>query len=456
MEKYDTIILGTGTAGQSAGYELVAEGFSVAIVEESDTPGGICALRGCQAKKYFYELTETVARAEHLLGRGISSPPMGNWKQILEHKNSFTETIPESTVASLRGNGITYIQGSAHFLDTNIIGIGDRRIEADHILIATGSIPRRLRFEGSEHLATSDDFLDLEELPERIVFLGGGFISLEFAHFSARLGSRPGHIHIFEAENHLLRPFDRDLVAQLIHASSAAGINTHTGVGVEAIRPNGKGFLVSLTNGESVETDLVVNGTGREPNIDRLSLESAGVEYTTGGILVNRSMQTSIPNIFAIGDCVASIQLARVADQEALIAARSISAIIHDESPPEIDYSGVPSILFTYPQLGMVGKTEQQLQQEKIRYWKSGEMNLGWPTYRRIGMNSAAYKILIGEEETILGAHVLSDNATGLINTFKEAILHNIPVAELHASHIMAPYPSRESDILYMLAPLVE
>ena len=121
-----------------------------------------------------------------------------------------------------------------------------------------------------------------------------------------------------------------------------------------------------------------------------------------------------------------------------------------------MSYEEAPAVLFTYPQLAMVGKTEDQLKSEQLRYWKSTDIKLGWPTYRRIGLRHAAYKILVDENDLIVGAHILSDNATGLINTFRMAMLNGIDIRKLRQDSIMNPYPSRESDMLYMLDPLVQ
>ena len=148
--------------------------------------------------------------------------------------------------------------------------------------------------------------------------------------------------------------------------------------------------------------------------------------------------------------------LARVADREALVAVHNILVAKEGGEQAVISYDEAPAVLFTYPQLAMVGKTEEQLRDDKTRYWKSMDNNLGWPTYRRIGLRHAAYKVLVDEHDLVLGAHILSDNATGLINTFRLAMLHGIDVRKLHRDAIMSPYPSRESDLLYMLAPLVE
>jgi len=121
-----------------------------------------------------------------------------------------------------------------------------------------------------------------------------------------------------------------------------------------------------------------------------------------------------------------------------------------------MDYTAVPAVLFTYPQLGVVGKTEATLQQEKIPYRKSYDTDLNWPTYQRIGMKHAAYKILVDENDSVLGAHFLADNTTGMVNVFKQAMINKTPISKLRDDHIMAPYPSRESDILYMLKPLID
>jgi len=447
MDRFDVIIIGTGTAGQSAAFELAAEGYSVAIVESSSTPGGVCALRGCQAKKYFYEVTETVARARHLMGKGVNEIPGTNWSKILGEKNKFTAAIPENTVNNLRGNGVALYRGEAGFVDGSTITVDSTTLYADAIIIATGALPRKLNLAGSEHTITSNEFLELNALPKRIAFIGGGFISFEFAHFAARLGGSANNIHILEVHDRPLQPFDEDMVAKLIAASADEGINIHTASSVSSILKNNSAYIVETASGETLQVDLVVNSIGRVPNIDDLNLQAAGVEFSAKGIRVDANMQSSNPHIYAIGDCAETLQLARVADMEALTAAGAIVARKEGLDLPSIDYSAAPAVLFTYPQLGMVGKTEKQLQTEDIKYWKSFEANLSWPTYRRIGMKHAAYKILVDANDHILGAHFLSDNTTGLINTFKQAMLN---------ANIMAPYPSRESDILYMLAPFIE
>lgn len=456
MEKHDVVVIGAGTGGQTAAVELAVQGYSVAVVEQSKSPGGVCALHGCQAKKYFYEVTELAAKANHLQGLGIASVPTVNWREISAAKNIFTSQVPDNTRANLRGSGVTYMEGKASFISDTELMVAEKKIEADYFVIACGAVPMQLPIDGGEHLITSNDFLALEQIPTRIVFIGGGFISFEFAHFAARLGSKPGEVHILEVMERPLGPFDQEMVAQLVAASAHDGINVQSGVSISSIEKTEEGFVVHLQSGNTIETDLVVHGAGRIPAIDHLGLDNAGVTATRRGIQVDSMMRTSAPNIFAVGDCAASIQLARVADREALIAASNILADKEGTERTTISYDAVPAVLFTYPQLAMVGKTEEQLIEDGVKFWKSSETEIGWPTYRRIGMRHAAYKILVDAENRVLGAHVLSDNATGIINTFKQAMLDGTDIEKLRDAAVMSPYPSRESDILYMLNPLLD
>ena len=457
MTETDIVIIGAGTAGQTAAYDLIAEGYRVTVLEKSSQPGGVCALHGCQAKKWYYEVTETIARSQHLQGLGLTTLPSANWSHIRQQKNLFTSKIPANTIANLRGNGINYIEGSVVFTSPETVRVNDTEIKARYFIIATGARPMSLPIRGNEHLTTSNEFLDLKELPLRIVFIGGGFISFEFAHFAARLGARPEDIHIFEVADRPLGPFDGDMVAELCKASEAVGIQIHTSSDIEGISADSCGYSIRLSSGETFDTDLVVHGAGRTPDISSLNLDQIDVSYNRRGIEVNSRMASSVATIFAVGDCADTVQLARVADREAHIAA---AAIIADEenhsAPPSIDYNAVPAVLFTYPQLGMVGATEETLIRDNIKYWKSSDKELTWPTYRRVGLKHAAYKILVDNDSKILGAHIISDNATGLINIFKQAILEGVSVPDLHRDHIMTPYPSRESDIIYMLESLLD
>jgi glutathione reductase (NADPH) len=455
MDVYDVVVVGSGTSGQTAAFKLKENGLKVAVVEKSDRPGGTCALAGCQPKKWFYEAAETIAKARHLTGKGIVSAPEGNWARVLEQKRQFTSGIPEGTIQNFQKAGIDLVAGTAVFLDDQTLSVNGEKIQAKFFVLATGARPMGLPIEGMAHVITSDDFLELPELPPSILFIGGGFISFEFAHFAARLGPANQRLVILEAADSPLGTFDAEMVELLVAASRAEGIDVRSRIGIEAIEKHANGFSVRTANSGDFEADLVVHGAGRVPDLEALGLDTAGVEYSKRGISVDQTLRTTNRRIFAVGDCAATIQLARVADQEAHVAAENILAALDLGREATMDYRAVPAVLFTYPQFAMVGQTEADLKQTQTPYRRSFDKNLGWPTYQRVGLEDAAYKILIDANDQILGAHFLSDQATGMINTIKQAMLHEAPVDELYRQTIVSPYPSRESDLSYMLKPLL-
>lgn len=456
MACYDVLVVGAGTAGQTAAHALRDGGLKVAVAEKSERPGGVCALAGCQAKKWFYETAETVARSGHLAGKGMIAEAAGDWGAVLAEKNRFTAAIPDGTVEGLYEAGIDFLEGAATFTGPDTLTVAGETVEARFVVLATGARPMDLPMEGAEHLMLSDAFLDLPRLPRRLTFVGGGFISFEFAHFAARLGARKGEIRILEAADRALAPFDAEMVDLLVAASRDEGITVDTGDGVAAVRPAGDGFVVVTQTGRKIETDGVVHGAGRVADVNGMDLEAAGIEKTRRGIVVDEQMRTSNPRVFAAGDCADTVQLARVADFEAAVAARCILAEMGRGKADRVDYALVPSVLFTCPQYAMVGATEGSLQKAGVDYRKSFGKNLRWPTYRRVGLKTAAYKILADSRGNLLGAHFISDNASGLVSTVRMAMIAGFDAAALHRHSVMGPYPSRESDLLYMLAPLVQ
>ena len=455
MDTYDVVVVGSGTAGQTAAFDLSEKGVKLAVVEASERPGGTCALAGCQPKKWFYEAAETIAKSRHLEGRGITAAPDGNWPQVLEQKRRFTARIPGGTIENLQKAGIEFVAGTATFLDDKTLTVNGKKIQAHYFVLATGAKPMQLRIKGIEHIITSDDLLELNDLPSSIIFIGGGFISFEFAHFAARLGADNQRSVILEVSERPLGPFDAEMVELLVNASEDEGIEVKSRVEIEAIEKRADGYLIRTAQGDKYKTDLVVHGAGRVPDLDALDLNAAGIEYSGRGVIVDQSLKTSNRRVFAVGDCAATLQLARVADQEAHVAADNILAELDRGRKATMDYRAVPAILFTYPQLAMVGQTEDALKQDGKAYDRSFAKNLGWPTYQRVGLKHAAYKILIDSKKQILGAHILSDHASGLINTIKQAMLNGTPVNDLYQQTIVSPYPTRESDLSYMLKPLL-
>ena len=220
MLEFDVVVVGSGTAGQTAAYDLKAAGLRVAVVESSDRPGGVCALAGCQAKKWFYEAAETVSRSLHPegqgnygCGHGFMVPGAQGKKQIHFRRSAAHRRRISMKPASNISKAV------ARFVAPDTLAVGSRQIRSHFYVLATGARPMPLEMPGKEHLVLSDAFLELESLPERILFVGGGFIAFEFAHFAARLGPANSHLVILEAGDRPLGPFDAEMVA-----SSGSGI----------------------------------------------------------------------------------------------------------------------------------------------------------------------------------------------------------------------------------------
>ena len=315
-KQYDVLVIGSGTAGLTAAYELNRNELKVGVVEHSQRPGGTCALRGCQAKKWFYEGAETVARSRHLSGIGVTSPTLASWLELRDAKNRFTKRVPEKTVNGLEKAGIEFIRGRARFADGGSIAVDQQQLSAHFIVLATGAVPMRLPMDGAENLVTNTEFMELDRLPRRIIFIGGGFISFEFAHFAVRLGPKDIQCTILEAGPRPLGPFDEEMVGLLTKASESEGVDIVCDVDISTIEKTGGSFTVTAKDGRRFESDLVVHGAGRSPDIEDLNLKTVDIENTRRGISVDRKMVTTNPHVYAIGDCAATIQLARVADAE--------------------------------------------------------------------------------------------------------------------------------------------
>jgi len=300
---YDLIVIGAGMAGVSAANKCAAQGWNVAIVDALPY-GGTCALRGCDPKKILRRGAEIIDSARLMRGKGIDDADLSiNWADLMKHKHGFTDPVPKNMEASLSSDGIDTLHGAARFTDKNALEIGGTAYEGTHFLIATGARPRPLDFPGHEHLVDSTDFLDLEVLPARILFVGGGFISFEFAHIAARAGSAPV---ILDRGPRPLKGFDPDLVELLINRGSEAGIELRRSTTVIAIEKSESAYQVSVERcgqPETMEFDLVVHGAGRTPELAGLDLDAAGVEWDEHGINVAAHLQsTTNPAVYAAGD----------------------------------------------------------------------------------------------------------------------------------------------------------
>ncbi|MBO6623145.1 dihydrolipoyl dehydrogenase family protein [Gracilimonas sediminicola] len=447
-EEFDLIVIGTGSGGSVTAGKCAKAGWKVAQID-SRPFGGTCALRGCDPKKVLVGAAELIDWNNRMSGHGIDTQSSIDWAKLMEFKRSFTEPVPELREKAMEKIGITPIHGEASFTGKDTIVVNGDTYQAKHFLIATGAKPAPLPIKGGEHLTTSTEFLELDALPETIVFVGGGFVSFEFASIAARAGST---VHIIHRGEHPLENFDEDLVDIVIKKADEIGINIHLNAEVKSVTESQTGFIVSASqNGSTtnIEGDLVVHGAGRVPNIESLDLDKAKVDSTKQGIVVNEYLQSvSNPKIYATGDVAATdgLPLTPVAGFESHIVASNLLEGNHKKA----DYPAQPVVVFTIPPLAMVGLTEKQALEQgfdtKVKFRKTDN----WYSYKRTNESHTACKTIINKENgQILGAHVLGDKSEEIINLFAMAINHNIRAVEL--KKVIYAYPSHASDIPYML-----
>ncbi len=302
-------------------------------------------------------------------------------------KRAFTEAVSESTEKGFADAGIISLHGDARFINPHEVLIGNEQVTAETIILALGTVPAPLTIPGGEYAVDSEFFLDMDELPERIVFIGGWYISFEFTCIAHTAGA---DVTILHRSQRLLKQFDKDLVTLLTGVMVEDGIKIQPEHPGEAIEKEEEGYRITA-DGEIFFADLAVNATGRIPDFTGMDLDQAAITAGKRGILVNEYMQSiSQPHVFAIGDCAASgMQLAPVADREAEIV---VGTILNGTSQT-VDYSGIPSSVFSLPPLSRVGLSELEAEAKGLNFSVNFVDQSGYPSSKRIGKKKAACKV---------------------------------------------------------------
>ncbi len=448
-KKFDLIVIGTGSAASTVASRCRSAGWEVAIID-SRPFGGTCALRGCDPKKVLVGAAEIIDWNRRMESKGIKGKGMKiDWPALMRFKKSFVASVPKWREESFAKAGIATFHGRARFLDTTAIQVGNETLAAKHVVIASGACPAKLGIAGEEHLITSDQFLELNNLPKRIVFVGGGYISFEFAHVAARAGAE---VQILHRGARPLAGFDPDLVDQLVQATRAIGVNVQLKTAVEGIEKKSGRFVVHVsTDGQrqKFHSDLVVHGAGRVPEVEDLDLEKAGVEYTKKGISVNEYLQSvSNPAVYAAGDAAASggLPLTPVASMEG----RVVAANLLERNLHKADYRAVPTVVFTVPPLASVGMQESAARAQGLSFKTNHSDTSSWYSSRRVGAKYSGYKVLVEEGNgRILGAHLLGPHAEETINLFVIVIRFGLNADDL--KQLRYSYPSHSDDISYMV-----
>jgi glutathione reductase (NADPH) len=381
-------------------------------------------------------------------GRGVTGELGISWPDLIAFKRTFTDPAPKKQEQHYAEQGIAAFHGKARFTGRDTITVGEQTIQARHVLIASGARPVSLTFPGADHVITSDQFLELDELPARIVMVGGGYIAAEFSHIAARAGAK---VTVLQRADRMLTQFDPDLVGWLMEKFAAIGIDVRTRTAVESIEHKGSGFMVHARAGThevATRADLAVHAAGRVPDLDALNLPAAGVAVEKERLVLNEFLQSiSNPIVYAAGDAAAKgPPLTPVSSHEGKVVAANLLEGNHHRP----DYRGVPSVAFTLPPLAAVGLGEAEAAAAGHKFRVNREKVPDWYTARRVAETVYGYKTLIEEDSgRILGAHLVGPHVDDVINIFALAIRHGLTAENIKQT--MFGYPNGASDIGYML-----
>jgi glutathione reductase (NADPH) len=446
-DKYNLLIIGTGTAAMVAAMRVRSAGWSVAVVDFRPF-GGTCALRGCDPKKMMIGGADAADHAWRMKGHGVGGDTHLEWPGLLAFKRSFTDPVPEKHEQRYGEKGIDTFHGRARFTGPSTLDIQGQTVEADHILIAAGAEPMRLGIPGEEHLVDNEGFLELETLPKRIVLVGGGYIAAEFSHIAARAGAK---VTILQHGERMLKHFEPDLVAWLMDKFGELGIDVRTGTEVSSVERTADGYTVKAkgADGEvSVDADLVVHAAGRAPDLAGLDLDAAGIKHEKGRLVLNEHLQSvSNPAIYAAGDAAQmGPPLTPVSSHDAKV----VAANLLEGNGHKPNYTGVPSVAFTIPPIAAVGLTEAEARKKGLKFRVKSERAESWFTARQAAEKVYGFKVLVDEEtDLVLGAHLVGPHADEVINLFALAIRQGLTAEQIKTT--MFAYPTGASDIGYML-----
>ncbi len=448
VQHYDLVVIGTGSAATVAAHRCRAAGRSVAVID-SRPFGGTCALRGCHPKKMLVSAAEVLDATMRMAGKGVRSDHIAiDWAELMRFKRAETGPAPAFFAHNFDQAGIAGFHGRARFVGPTTLAVDNARLDGAHVLIAAGAMPAPLPFPGADHLTTSEAFLELDALPSRLIFVGGGYVSFELAHVAARAGAQ---VTILHRGARPLVGFDPDLVAQLLQRTRALGIQVELDTEVCGVEQTGNSVRVLVrTEGQERQfaAEMAVHGAGRVPEIDDLDLETAGIARDKRGVTVNEYLQSvSNPAVYAAGDAAASgPPLTPTASHDGEVVAANILAGNHRKP----NYAGIASVVFTVPALASAGLTEDAARAQGLQFRVHREDTSQWFSSLRMGETTSGFKVLIEEgSQRILGAHLFGPHAEEVINIFAVAIRCGLRADELE--QVLFAYPTSASDIVHML-----
>ena len=423
MSSFDVVVIGSGPGGYVAAIRCAQLGFNTAIIEKYPTLGGTCLNVGCIPSKALLDSSHHYHDAiSHFKEHGIDIPGeiKVNFEQMIARKQGVVDQNASGIKYLMDKNKITVFQGVGSFEDATHIKVtkndgSEETIEAKNTILATGSKPSSLPFIkiDKEKIITSTEALKLKEVPKHLIVIGGGVIGLELGQVYLRLGAQ---VSVVEYLDRIIPGMDAGLSKELTKVLKKQGMKFYTSHKVKSVERNGEGVQVQAENakGETItlDGDYSLVSVGRRPFTDGLNLEKAGIKVSDRGqIEVNDHLQTNVSNIYAIGDVVRGAMLAHKAEEEGVFVAETLAG-----QKPHIDYNLIPGVVYTWPEVAAVGKTEEQLKEEGVKY-KSGSFPFKALGRSRASMDTDGFVKILADAETdeVLGVHMIGARVADLI-----------------------------------------
>ncbi len=441
---YDLFVIGAGSGGVRASRVAAAHGAKVAIAEEFRV-GGTCVIRGCVPKKllvYGAHFAEDLADARRF---GWDVPDCGfDWPRLRDNVLAEVDRLNTAYTTTLDSHKVEVILARAELNGPNSVQLSDgRRISAKTILIATGARPHVPSFPGSEHGITSNEVFHLEALPKRMLIAGAGYIANEFAGIFHEFGSQ---VTLVNRSDVILRGYDETIRDRLLQISMTKGIQFRFNAEFQLIEKLGDGSLkVSMSGHDPMIVDCVLFATGRVPNIEGLGLDVAGVQTAGGAVKVDEDNRTTAPDIYAVGDVTNRVQLTPVAIREG----QAFSDTLFGGKPTRVDYSCIPSAVFSQPPMAGVGLTESQAKQ------KLGTVKVYTSDFRPMknvlaGRNERGlYKMICDSDNgRILGLHMIGPDSAEILQAAAIAVKMGATKADFDAT--VALHPTMAEELVLM------
>ncbi len=418
--KFDLVVIGGGSGGIAHARRAAEYGKSVAVVEHARL-GGTCVNVGCVPKKVMWYTASHAHHFDHAADYGFDVAVNGHdWGALKTRRDAYVLRLNGIYESGLESSGVAYIAGKARFVDAHTIAVGDDEYVAEHIVVATGGRPIVPDIPGAGHGITSDDFFELDERPQRVLVAGSGYVAVELSGVFNGLGSET---QIVVRKDGVVRSFDSMLGAELIEAMRKDGLRVDTRVIPASIEKSDAGLVLHAGDGRSFgPVDTILWAVGRAPNIEGLELENAGLETDERGFIPTDKLQrTNVGNICALGDVTGRAALTPVA----IAAGRRLADRQYGGMQDRhLDYELIPTVIFSHPPMGTVGLTEDEARAghgDAVRVYTSGFT----PMYYALGekkQRSVLKLVTAGEDERILGCHVIGEGADEMMQGFAVAI----------------------------------